>query len=135
MGNVNLKINKEEINYLSKLTDFTKKEIKIWFKKFHREGKPSISLEEFKTFLNEIFPSINISMFMKHVSFDSSDGMKMNAYKLVNETKRSPEKHCDKLFSKFDGDKDGRLSEQEFLSAALSDPSIIKALQNNLIEQ
>ena len=67
MGNKKSKLSPKDLTDLAALTDFTEREIRVWYKSF-RKDCPSgmLSLQEFEKLYKEFFPTGDASEFAKH---------------------------------------------------------------------
>ncbi|KAI8430705.1 hypothetical protein MSG28_000893 [Choristoneura fumiferana] len=121
MGKQNSKLKPEVLEDLKQNTEFSDAEIQEWYKGFLKDCPSGhLSVEEFKKIYGNFFPYGDAS---KAIYKMVGSVMKMP------EDESTPEKRTDKIFRQMDRNKDGKLSLEEFIEGAKSDPSIVRLLQ------
>ncbi|XP_059685145.1 hippocalcin-like protein 1 isoform X2 [Gavia stellata] len=112
MGKQNSKLRPEVLQDLRENTEFTDHELQEWYKGFLKDCPTGhLTVEEFK------------KIYAKAIYKMVSSVMKMP------EDESTPEKRTDKIFRQMDTNNDGKLSLEEFIKGAKSDPSIVRLLQ------
>ncbi|XP_045143146.1 neurocalcin-delta [Echinops telfairi] len=109
MGKQNSKLRPEVMQDLLESTDFTEHEIQEWYKGFLRDC-PSGHFHPCGFCPQAIYKMVSSVMRMP-------------------EDESTPEKRTDKIFRQMDTNRDGKLSLEEFIRGAKSDPSIVRLLQ------
>ena len=67
MGNKKSKLTPKDLSDLASLTDFTEREIRVWYKSFKKDCPSGmLSLPEFEKLYKEFFPTGDASEFAKH---------------------------------------------------------------------
>ncbi|KAF6729780.1 Hippocalcin-like protein 1 [Oryzias melastigma] len=125
MGKQNSKLRPEMLQDLRENTEFSDHELQEWYKGFLKDcPSGTLNVEEFKKIYANFFPYGDASKFAEHAIYKMvSSVMKMP------EDESTPEKRTDKIFRQMDLNNDGKLSLEEFIKGAKSDPSIVRLLQ------
>ncbi|XP_064137728.1 neuron-specific calcium-binding protein hippocalcin isoform X2 [Loxodonta africana] len=112
MGKQNSKLRPEMLQDLRENTEFSELELQEWYKGFLKDCPTGIlNVDEFK------------KIYAKAIYKMVSSVMKMP------EDESTPEKRTEKIFRQMDTNNDGKLSLEEFIRGAKSDPSIVRLLQ------